>query len=449
MEENSMSQTNLDREKNRETVKQLFDFITSSPSPFHAVWNMKQRLESEGYEQLLESQNWELKEGGKYYVIRNGSSILAFRIPKTEFRGFQIMASHSDSPSFKIKENPEMEVEGHYVKLNVEKYGGMLCAPWLDRPLSVAGRLVVREGNRLVTKLVSVDRDLVLIPNLAIHMNREANDGYKYNAQKDMLPLYGMGCEKGTFLKQIAEAAGVHAENIVGSDLFLYNRMEGSIWGAEEEFISIGNLDDLQCAFASLQAFLAAEDGGSIPVHCVFDNEEVGSSTKQGAASTFLLDTLQRINEGLGRTNGQYHQALASSFMLSADNAHAVHPNQADKTCPTNRPYPNGGVVIKYSANQKYTTDGMAAAIFTRICEEAEVPYQTFLNRSDLPGGSTLGNISNTQVALNTVDIGLAQLAMHSPYETGGVKDTDYLIRAAKKFYETSVTEESEGVYQL
>ena len=449
MEENSMSQTNLDREKNRETVKQLFDFITSSPSPFHAVWNMKQRLESEGYEQLLESQNWELKEGGKYYVIRNGSSILAFRIPKTEFRGFQIMASHSDSPSFKIKENPEMEVEGHYVKLNVEKYGGMLCAPWLDRPLSVAGRLVVREGNRLVTKLVSVDRDLVLIPNLAIHMNREANDGYKYNAQKDMLPLYGMGCEKGTFLKQIAEAAGVHAENIVGSDLFLYNRMEGSIWGAEEEFISIGNLDDLQCAFASLQAFLAAEDGGSIPVHCVFDNEEVGSSTKQGAASTFLLDTLQRINEGLGRTNGQYHQALASSFMLSADNAHAVHPNQADKTCPTNRPYPNGGVVIKYSANQKYTTDGMAAAIFTRICEEAEVPYQTFLNRSDLPGGSTLGNISNTQVALNTVDIGLAQLAMHSPYETGGVKDTDYLIRAAKKFYGTSVTEESEGVYQL
>ena len=449
MEENSMSQTNLDREKNRETVKQLFDFITSSPSPFHAVWNMKQRLGLEGYQQLLESQNWELKAGGKYYVIRNGSSILAFRIPKTEFRGFQIMASHSDSPSFKIKENPEMEVEGHYVKLNVEKYGGMLCAPWLDRPLSVAGRLVVREGNRLVTKLVSVDRDLVLIPNLAIHMNREANDGYKYNAQKDMLPLYGMGCEKGTFLKQIAEAAGVHAENIVGSDLFLYNRMEGSIWGAEEEFISIGNLDDLQCAFASLQAFLAAEDGGSIPVHCVFDNEEVGSSTKQGAASTFLLDTLQRINEGLGRTNGQYHQALASSFMLSADNAHAVHPNQADKTCPTNRPYPNGGVVIKYSANQKYTTDGMAAAIFTRICEEAEVPYQTFLNRSDLPGGSTLGNISNTQVALNTVDIGLAQLAMHSPYETGGVKDTDYLIRAAKKFYETSVTEESEGVYQL
>ena len=449
MEENRNYQTESDREKNRETVRQLFEFITASPSPFHAVQNMRQRLEAEGYQQLLESRSWELQEGGRYYVTRNGSSILAFRIPKKDFRGFQIMASHSDSPSFKIKEHPEMEVEGQYVKLNVERYGGMLCAPWFDRPLSVAGRLVVREGSRLVTKLVSVDRDLVMIPNLAIHMNREANDGYKYNAQKDLLPLYGMGCEKGTFMKQIAEAAGVCAEDIVGNDLFLYNRMGGSIWGADEEFMSIGKLDDLQCAFASLQAFLTAEDGDSIPVHCVFDNEEVGSGTKQGAASTFLLDTLLRINEGLGRTNGQYHQALASSFMLSADNAHAVHPNQTDKACPTNRPYPNGGVVIKYSANQKYTTDGMAAAVFTRICEAAKVPYQTFLNRSDLPGGSTLGNISNTQVALNTVDVGLAQLAMHSPYETGGVKDTDYLIRAAKQFYQTSVVEESEGVYQL
>lgn len=449
MEENRWKQVEPDREKNQEMVRKLFDFITASPSPFHAVQNMKQRLEEEGYQQLLESRNWELKEGGRYYVIRNGSSILAFRVPKAEFRGFQIMASHSDSPSFKIKEHPEMEVEGHYVKLNVEKYGGMLCAPWFDRPLSVAGRLVVREGERLVTKLVSVDRDLVMIPNLAIHMNREANDGYKYNVQKDLLPLYGMGCEKGTFMRQIAESAGVQEEDIVGDDLFLYSRMQGSIWGAEEEFMSIGKLDDLQCAFASLQAFLAAEDGDSIPVHCVFDNEEVGSGTKQGAASTFLVDTLLRINESLGRTSGQYRQALASSFMLSADNAHAVHPNQPDKACPTNRPYPNGGVVIKYSANQKYTTDGMAAAVFTRICEEAGVPYQTFLNRSDLLGGSTLGNISNTQVALNTVDVGLAQLAMHSPYETGGVKDTDYLIRAAKRFFEVSVVEESEGVYRL
>ncbi|MCF2668192.1 MULTISPECIES: M18 family aminopeptidase [Lachnospiraceae] len=432
-----------------DTVQKLFTFIEKSPSPFHAIENMKQELEGQGYIQLLEGSAWKLEEGGNYYVIRNSSAIIAFRIPKRDFLGFQIMASHSDSPSFRIKEYPEMEVENHYVKLNVEKYGGMLCAPWLDRPLSVAGRLVIREGNRLVTKLVNVDRDLCMIPNLAIHMNREANEGYKYNAQKDMLPLYGCESAKGTFMARVAEAAGVEEEDIVGNDLFLYNRMKGSVWGASEEYISIGRLDDLQCAFASLQAFLQAADGESIPVHCVFDNEEVGSSTKQGAGSTFLFDTLLRINESLGRTSSQYRQALASSFMLSADNAHGVHPNQPDKACPTNRPYPNGGVVIKFSANQKYTTDGMAAAIFTQLCERAKVPYQTYVNRSDILGGSTLGNISGTQVAVNTIDIGLAQLAMHSPYETGGAKDTDYLIRVAKEFYQSSVVENGPGEYTM
>ena len=432
-----------------DTVQKLFTFIEKSPSPFHAIENMKQELEGQGYIQLLEGSAWKLEEGGNYYVIRNSSAIIAFRIPKRDFLGFQIMASHSDSPSFRIKEYPEMEVENHYVKLNVEKYGGMLCAPWLDRPLSVAGRLVIREGNRLVTKLVNVDRDLCMIPNLSIHMNREANEGYKYNAQKDMLPLYGCESAKGTFMARVAEAAGVEEEDIVGNDLFLYNRMKGSVWGASEEYISIGRLDDLQCAFASLQAFLQAADGESIPVHCVFDNEEVGSSTKQGAGSTFLFDTLLRINESLGRTSSQYRQALASSFMLSADNAHGVHPNQPDKACPTNRPYPNGGVVIKFSANQKYTTDGMAAAIFTQLCERAKVPYQTYVNRSDILGGSTLGNISGTQVAVNTIDIGLAQLAMHSPYETGGAKDTDYLIRVAKEFYQSSVVENGPGEYTM
>ena len=432
-----------------DTVQKLFTFIEKSPSPFHAIENMKQELEGQGYIQLLEGSAWKLEEGGNYYVIRNSSAIIAFRIPKRDFLGFQIMASHSDSPSFRIKEYPEMEVENHYVKLNVEKYGGMLCAPWLDRPLSVAGRLVIREGNRLVTKLVNVDRDLCMIPNLAIHMNREANEGYKYNAQKDMLPLYGCESAKGTFMARVAETAGVEEEDIVGNDLFLYNRMKGSVWGASEEYISIGRLDDLQCAFASLQAFLQAADGESIPVHCVFDNEEVGSSTKQGAGSTFLFDTLLRINESLGRTSSQYRQALASSFMLSADNAHGVHPNQPDKAYPTNRPYPNGGVVIKFSDNQKYTTDGMAAAIFTQLCERAKVPYQTYVNRSDILGGSTLGNISGTQVAVNTIDIGLAQLAMHSPYETGGAKDTDYLIRVAKEFYQSSVVENGPGEYTM
>ena len=443
------TEENTQREQNLKTAGQLFSFIQASPSPFHAVANMKRELDAHGYAQLLEGEEWRLEEEGKYYVIRNGSALIAFRIPKRDFTGFQIMASHSDSPSFKIKENPEMDVEGHYVKLNVEKYGGMLCAPWFDRPLSVAGRVIVRDGSRLVTRLVNIDRDLCMIPNLAIHMNREANEGYKYNVQKDMLPLYGCGGSGGMFMEDIARAAGVAQEDMIGSDLFLYNRMEGSIWGAQEEFISIGRLDDLQCAFASLQAFLEADGGESIPVHCVYDNEEVGSGTKQGAGSTFLLDTLLRSNEGLGRSPGQYRQALASSFMLSADNAHGVHPNYPEKACPTNRPYLNEGIVIKYSANQKYTTDGMAAAVFTQICERAGVPVQKFLNRSDILGGSTLGNISGTQVALNSVDIGLAQLAMHSPYETGGIKDTDYLIAAAKEFFRASVVEIGSGEYRV
>ena len=443
------TEENTQREQNLKTAGQLFSFIQASPSPFHAVANMKRELDAHGYAQLLEGEEWRLEEEGKYYVIRNGSALIVFRIPKRDFTGFQIMASHSDSPSFKIKENPEMDVEGHYVKLNVEKYGGMLCAPWFDRPLSVAGRVIVRDGSRLVTRLVNIDRDLCMIPNLAIHMNREANEGYKYNVQKDMLPLYGCGGSGGMFMEDIARAAGVAQEDMIGSDLFLYNRMEGSIWGAQEEFISIGRLDDLQCAFASLQAFLEADGGESIPVHCVYDNEEVGSGTKQGAGSTILLDTLLRINEGLGRSPGQYRQALASSFMLSADNAHGVHPNYPEKACPTNRPYLNEGIVIKYSANQKYTTDGMAAAVFTQICERAGVPVQKFLNRSDILGGSTLGNISGTQVALNSVDIGLAQLAMHSPYETGGIKDTDYLIAAAKEFFRASVVEIGSGEYRV
>lgn len=431
------------------TVEELFSFIEKSPSAFHAVETMRQELEEAGYSQLLESESWVLHRGGKYYVIRNGSSIIAFRIPKKGFVGYQIVASHSDSPSFKIKENPEMEAEGHYVKLNVEKYGGMLMAPWFDRPLSVAGRVIVQENGYLTVKLVNVDRDLLMIPNLAIHMNREANEGMKYNAQKDMLPLYGSEASKGTFMETIAQAAGVKSENIIAHDLFLYNRMKGCVWGAKQEFLSVGRLDDLQCAFASLKGFLQAEEGDSLPVHCVFDNEEVGSGTKQGAASTFLYDTLTRINEALGRTKSQYQQALASSFMLSADNAHGVHPNYSEKACPTNRPYLNGGVVIKFSANQKYTTDAVAAALFREICKRAEVPVQVYLNRSDVPGGSTLGNISGAQVALNTVDIGLAQLAMHSPYETAGVQDTEYLIRVMRQFYGTTVQEIGYGYYEI
>ena len=345
------------------------------------------------------------------------------------------MASHSDSPMFKIKENPEIEAEGHYVKLNVEKYGGMLCAPWFDRPLSVAGRLVVKDGEQIVTKLVDVKKDLVMIPSLAIHMNRDANNGVPFNPQKELLPLYGDENAKGTFMEQMAALAGVARKDILAHDLYVYSRTPGTVWGASGEYISCGRLDDLQCAFSSLEGFLQAQDGESIPLHCVFDNEEVGSSTRQGAASTFLKDTLMRINMGLGRTQEEYYMALADSFMISADNAHALHPNHTDKTDPVNRPVLNEGIVIKYNANQKYCTDGVSAAIFKDICHRAKVPYQTFVNRSDMAGGSTLGNISNTQVPMKTVDIGLAQLAMHSVYETTGAKDTESLIKAASVLF--------------
>lgn len=418
------------------TAENLLAFIQKSPTAFQAVEEMRRRFLKEGFGELRKGDYWKLRAGGKYFVTRNHSALIAFSIPEKAVYKFHIMASHSDSPAFKIKENPEITVENAYVKLNVEKYGGMLMSPWFDRPLSVAGRIMVRKGGTFEEKLVCVDRDLLMIPSLAVHMNREVNEGYKYNVQKDLLPLYGCADGERTFLKTIAEEAGVEEVDILGHDLFLYSRTPGTIWGAGREFVSCTRLDDLQCAFASMEGLLTGRKESSIAVHCVLDNEEVGSTTKQGAASTFLRDTLLRINTGLGRTYEEYLMTLAGSFMISADNAHAVHPNYAEKTDPVNHPVVNGGIVIKYNANQKYCTDSASAAEFKLLCERAEVPYQTFVNRSDMAGGSTLGNISNTQVAVSTVDIGLPQLGMHSPYETAGVKDTFYLCRAAELFYD-------------
>lgn len=419
-----------------EITEQLLEFIRKSPVSFQATEEMEQRFRKAGYQKLSEKEYWNLKAGGKYVVTRNHSALIAFSIPEKNSMRFHIMASHSDSPAFKIKENPEMQVEHAYTKLNVEGYGGMLMAPWADRPLSVAGRVMVSGKNGPEERLVNIDRDLLMIPSLAIHMNREANKGVAYNPQKDMLPLMSCGSEKADLMEILAEKLKIKKEDILTHDLFLYNRMPGTIWGADREFVSSPRLDDLQCAFASMEGMLRGRKENCIAVHCVLDNEEVGSGTKQGAASTFLKDTLRRINDGLGRTYEEYLMTLADSFMISADNAHALHPNYTEKADPVNHPVINGGIVIKYNANQKYCTDAVSAAVFKDICKRTEVPCQTFVNRSDIPGGSTLGNISNTQVAVNTVDIGLPQLAMHSPYETAGTEDTWSLIKAATVFFE-------------
>jgi len=416
-------------------TEELLFFIEKSPTAFQAVETMKEELEANGFARLYENEKWQIHAGGSYYVTRNDSALIAFTVPEGESQGIHIMASHSDSPSFKIKENPEMETEGHYIRLNVEGYGGMLCTPWMDRPLSVAGRVIVKQDGRCVSRPVMVDRDLALIPNLAIHMNREANNGFKYNAQKDMLPLYGAFNAKDSFFEIVTKAAGVERKEILGADLFLYNRQQGTVWGVNNEFVSAPRLDDLQCAFASLKGFLAGKKEQYISLHCVLDNEEVGSQTKQGAASTFLYDTLTRMCECLGYSHEEYLIQLANGFMLSADNAHAVHPNHPELADPVNRVYMNEGIVLKFNAAQKYATDGVAAAAVRDLCDSAGVPIQTFTNRSDQRGGSTLGNISNTRVAVSTADIGLAQLAMHSPYETAGVKDTEYLIRLAAEFF--------------
>ncbi len=420
--------------KSKNITQKMLDYIDASPTAFHVVENIKKELIKRKFTELKEDEEWELTFGN-YFVTRNDSAILSFKIPKKNYKGFHMIASHSDSPSFKIKENPEMDSAGAYVKLNVEKYGGMLCAEWFDRPLSVAGRVIVSKKGKVESRLINIDRDLLLLPSLAIHMNREANDGYKYNAQTDMLPVFGDKEASDSFFDLVAKEAGVKKNDILGHDLFVYNRVKPTFWGANKEFIASSRLDDQECVFSSFEGFLEAEPKEFVSMHCVFDNEEVGSTTKQGAASTFLKDTLERINDGLGRSRQQYHTAIAGSFMISADNAHAVHPNHTDKADPVNRPAMNQGIVIKYNANQKYTTDAVSAAELKLICNEAKVPYQVFTNRSDMAGGSTLGNISTTQVAVNTVDIGLAQLAMHSPYESAGSKDPEYLAEMAKVFF--------------
>ncbi len=422
----------------------LFEFIKKSPTAYHAVSNAAAMLEEAGAVRLSEKDEWKIEKGKKYFVTRNSSSVIAFSVPEGDAAGFMISAAHSDSPAFKIKPGGMIK-DKRFVRLSTEKYGGMLCAPWFDRPLSVAGRVVVKTDDGVECRLVDLVRPVALIPSVAIHMNRSANENASYNPAVDMIPLVCEG-ERFSLDDETAKAAGVNKEDIVAADLFVYVPEHGVEWNG---LISAPRLDDLQCAFASLRAFISAEPCGAVSVMGIFDNEEVGSSTKQGAASTFLEDTLKRISLSLGKSGTDHLRALASSMMVSCDNAHSVHPNHpeyADRGCD---PVVNGGVVVKYNANQKYTTDAVSAALFSLICEKAGVPTQRYANRADIPGGSTLGSIANTKVSVNTVDVGLAQLAMHSCFETAGAADTEYLVRALEEFFRSSVKDAGDGKYLL
>ena len=427
--------------------KKLFDYIAASPTAFHAVAHTASMLGEKGYVELGEGERWQIEKGKGYFVRRNDSSLIAFRVPKGDFDGFSMTAAHCDSPSFKIKEEAEL-ADGNYVRLSTEKYGGMLCSTWLDRPLSIAGRVMVETDEGFESRLVDFGEISAVIPNVAIHMNRKANDGMAYNAAVDMLPLFGAAKDKGAFKARVAELAGVDEKKIISSDLFLYNPEKGIEWNG---YVTAPRLDDLQCAFASFTAFIASEKktAKSMPVCCLFDNEEVGSRTKQGAASTFLSDVLSRVMKALGEDDDAYRQKVASSFLVSCDNAHALHPNHPEFSDKNHTSLMNEGIVIKYNANQSYTTDAVSAAAFKLICREAKVPCQAYANRADMPGGSTLGNIANTQVSLNSVDIGLAQLAMHSALETAGAKDTDYLIKALTVFFTKSFKKSADGEYKV
>ncbi len=443
---NSRMNNTINKDRARAAAEDMLSFVEKSPCMFFAVKNMADTLEAAGFSPLLESEAWKIVPGGRYFVTRNDSALIAFALPKGKLTGFQIGASHSDQPALKIKEAPEIRAD--YTTLNVELYGGAILSTWLDRPLSVAGRVVIEENGLISTQLVNINKDLLVIPSLAIHMDRKVNEGHAYNVQKDMLPLFG-GKDAQSLKDMVADLLKVAPSHILGSDLFLYTRTAPSIWGAETEFMSSARLDDLECGYASLRGILDCTPADSAAVHCVFDNEEVGSATKQGAASTFLKDTLMRITSALGGTDDDYRRMVASSFMLSADNAHAVHPNYTEKADPVHHPAMNNGVVIKYSANQKYTTDAVSAALVKALCEHENIPYQVFVNRSDVPGGSTLGNLSGNQVAVNTADVGLAQLAMHSAYETAGVYDVSAMTALMKLQYSSSIDMTGAGSYRM
>lgn len=413
----------------------LLKFIDASPTAFHAVTNIEKELLEAGFQELKEHQIWNLEKNKKYFVSRNGSSIFAFNIPNT-FDSIHLAASHLDSPTFKIKANGTM-IDKKQVRLDVEGYGGMILSTWFDRPLGMAGRVVVK-NEKIETVYFSDEKPTLMIPNVAIHLNREVNQGRKINVQKEMLPLVG---QTGEFKLEdhLKQVHGIEGE-ILAVDAFLYNCQPSITWGLNDEFISAPRIDNLECTYAILEAIKQTNSDDVLNMALFFDNEEVGSTTKQGADSSFLQDVLMRIKESLSISSQEYLSMLAKGFMVSADNAHGYHPGYGELYNPTSSPLLNGGVVIKHNANQKYTSDALSAAIFGSLCKEAGVEHQNYYNHTNAPGGSTLGNIANSHISLNTVDIGLAQWAMHSSYETAGKNDYEQLVKVLTYFYQHKIS---------
>lgn len=428
----------------KQTAEQLLHFLDASPNNFFAVQTLKNELLANGYTQLNAGDAWELKQGGKYFVTKNDSSLFAF-VPGTEKiaeAGFKLICAHCDSPSFRIKPHPEMLTEAGVLKLNTEVYGGPILYTWFDRPLSLAGRVILKSDNPLrpATRLVNIERPILFIPHLAIHMNRAVNEGNPLSKQKDMLPVLTIVREQfekeNYLLNLIAQELHVAPEEVLDFDLTLYEFQKGCLVGLNEEFISSGRLDDLAMVHAGLQALLNTDAGKQTKVLAIFDNEETGSGTKQGAASPVLRNIMERIILSLGGKTEDFYRAIDHSFMISGDMAHALHPNYPEKHDPTNHPVMGGGPVIKIHANQKYLSDADSTAVFETICKLAGVPCQKFVNHSDMVGGSTLGNILTSQMEMRGVDIGNPMWAMHSVRETAGVKDHSYVIRAFTKFFE-------------
>ncbi|MPM01943.1 putative M18 family aminopeptidase 2 [bioreactor metagenome] len=427
----------------RELALDLVDFLYKSPTAYHSVETIKERLDLNGFSEVKESEKWNLQKEGKYYVIKNDSALIAFIIGNgdVEEDGFKLIGAHTDSPGFRVKANPEMVSEGKYLKLNTEVYGGPILYTWFDRPLGLAGKVTLKGQSSLKpeVKLVNINKPLLIIPSVAIHMNRTVNEGFNINKQKDTLPLLSLINDKfekdGFLVNVLADELKVDANEILGFDLGLYEVEKGALIGLNEEFISAGRLDDMWMVYTGIQALIDSKVNKSTKVMVCMDNEEIGSLTAQGANSALLLNILERITLSLGKDREGMHRALANSIMISADLAHAVHPNAEEKHDPTNRPVLGEGPVLKTAASGSYSTDSYNAAIFEGLCKKAEVPYQKFFNRSDVRGGTTIGPITSSLLTIPVMDMGAPLLSMHSIRELASVKDNSYTIKLFIEFY--------------